>query len=66
MTTSPIVRPVAATAWPVRTETEETMSEDSASAFSLELPEDIQQVKEWVHEFAKDVIRPAGEEWDER
>jgi acyl-CoA dehydrogenase len=42
------------------------MSEDSASAFSLELPEDIQQVKEWVHEFAKDVIRPAGEEWDER
>jgi acyl-CoA dehydrogenase len=42
------------------------MSEDGASAFSLELPEDIQQVKEWVHEFAKDVIRPAGEEWDER
>jgi alkylation response protein AidB-like acyl-CoA dehydrogenase len=40
------------------------MSEDSH--FSLELPEDIQQVKEWVHEFAKDVIRPAGEEWDER
>jgi acyl-CoA dehydrogenase len=42
------------------------MSEDGAAAFSLELPEDIQQVKEWVHEFAKDVIRPAGEEWDER
>ena len=40
------------------------MSEDSP--FSLELPEDIQQVKEWVHEFARDVIRPAGEEWDER
>ncbi|MDN3358104.1 acyl-CoA dehydrogenase family protein [Actinomadura sp. DC4] len=40
------------------------MSEDSP--FSLELPEEIQQVKEWVHEFAKDVIRPAGEEWDER
>jgi alkylation response protein AidB-like acyl-CoA dehydrogenase len=36
------------------------------SPFSLELPEDIQQVKEWVHEFAKDVIRPAGEEWDVR
>ena len=42
------------------------MSDDGAPAFSLELPEDIQQVKEWVHEFAKDVIRPAGEEWDER
>jgi acyl-CoA dehydrogenase len=42
------------------------MSEDGASAFSLELPEDLQQVKDWVHEFAADVIRPAGEEWDER
>jgi acyl-CoA dehydrogenase len=42
------------------------MSEDGASAFSLELPEDVQQVRDWVHEFAKDVIRPAGEEWDER
>jgi alkylation response protein AidB-like acyl-CoA dehydrogenase len=42
------------------------MSEDGTSAFSLELPEDIQQVKDWVHEFAKDVIRPAGAEWDER
>src|SRR3954454_5761695 len=42
------------------------MSEDGASAFSLELTEDVQQVKDWVHEFAADVIRPAGEEWDER
>ncbi|HEY0538502.1 MAG TPA: acyl-CoA dehydrogenase family protein [Actinoallomurus sp.] len=42
------------------------MSEDGAPAFSLELPEDIQQVRDWVHEFAKDVIRPAGAEWDER
>jgi acyl-CoA dehydrogenase len=42
------------------------MSEDGAPAFSLELPEDIQEVRDWVHEFAKDVIRPAGAEWDER
>jgi acyl-CoA dehydrogenase len=42
------------------------MSDDGASAFSLELTEDVQQVKDWVHEFAADVIRPAGEEWDER
>ncbi len=42
------------------------MSEDGAPGFSLELTEDVQQVKDWVHEFAKDVIRPAGEEWDER
>jgi acyl-CoA dehydrogenase len=42
------------------------MSEDAVPGFSLELTEDVQQVKDWVHEFAKDVIRPAGEEWDER
>ena len=34
--------------------------------FSLALNEDQQQLKEWVHEFAKNVIRPAAEEWDER
>ncbi len=42
------------------------MSEDGVAGFSLDLTEDVQQVKDWVHEFAKDVIRPAGEEWDER
>ncbi len=34
--------------------------------FSLELNEDQQQIKDWVHTFAADVIRPAGAEWDER
>jgi alkylation response protein AidB-like acyl-CoA dehydrogenase len=34
--------------------------------FSLALNEDQEQLKDWVHEFARDVIRPAGEEWDER
>jgi len=42
------------------------MTDDGAPGFSLELSEDVQQVKDWVHEFAADVIRPAGEEWDER
>jgi acyl-CoA dehydrogenase len=42
------------------------MSEDGAPAFSLDLPEDVREVRDWVHEFAKDVIRPAGAEWDER
>ena len=36
------------------------------SEFSLELNEDQQQIQKWVHEFAKDVIRPNAEEWDER
>jgi acyl-CoA dehydrogenase len=34
--------------------------------FSLELNEDQLQVIKWVHEFAENVIRPAGREWDER
>ena len=34
--------------------------------YSLNLNEDQVQLKEWVHGFAEDVMRPAGEEWDER
>ncbi|MCE6995589.1 acyl-CoA dehydrogenase family protein [Saccharothrix sp. S26] len=34
--------------------------------FSLELNEDQLDLREWVHGFAKDVIRPAAAEWDER
>jgi acyl-CoA dehydrogenase len=34
--------------------------------FSLELPPDLVHVRNWVHDFAKDVVRPAAAEWDER
>jgi len=34
--------------------------------FSLDLNEDQLQIKEWVHGFAKDVVRPVAAEWDER
>ena len=34
--------------------------------FSLTLNEDQQQLQDWIHGFAKDVIRPAAPEWDER
>src|SRR6266513_4614895 len=34
--------------------------------FSLDLNEDQIQIQKWVHDFAEDVIRPAGQEWDER
>jgi acyl-CoA dehydrogenase len=34
--------------------------------FSLELSEDVEQVKKWVHDFADNVVRPAAHEWDER
>ena len=34
--------------------------------FSLDLNEDQLQIQKWVHDFAADVIRPAGPEWDEQ
>ncbi|WP_447004871.1 acyl-CoA dehydrogenase family protein [Saccharothrix isguenensis] len=34
--------------------------------FSLELNEDQVDLRAWVHGFAKDVMRPAASEWDER
>jgi len=34
--------------------------------FSLELPEDVVEVRDWVHGFADEVIRPVAHEWDEK
>jgi acyl-CoA dehydrogenase len=34
--------------------------------FSLDLTEDQTDLREWVHGFAADVVRPNGQEWDER
>src|ERR1700758_2089976 len=36
------------------------------ATFSLDLSEEVVQVRDWVHEFAESVIRPAAAEWDER
>ncbi len=36
------------------------------SGFTLELDEDQQILRKWMHEFATDVIRPVAAEWDER
>jgi alkylation response protein AidB-like acyl-CoA dehydrogenase len=35
-------------------------------SFSLEPSQDVIEIRDWVHEFAADVVRPAAEEWDER
>ncbi len=32
----------------------------------MDLSADVREMRGWVHEFASDVIRPAGAEWDER
>ncbi|GAS93949.1 acyl-CoA dehydrogenase [Mycolicibacterium canariasense] len=34
--------------------------------FSLQLSDDVIEVRDWVHQFAADVVRPAASEWDER
>jgi alkylation response protein AidB-like acyl-CoA dehydrogenase len=39
---------------------------DDAAMFSLELSGDLRDMRDWVHEFAVSVIRPAAAEWDER
>ncbi|OEU94499.1 acyl-CoA dehydrogenase [Streptomyces abyssalis] len=36
------------------------------SAFALDLNDDQKEIREWIHGFAADVIRPAAAEWDER
>jgi alkylation response protein AidB-like acyl-CoA dehydrogenase len=43
------------------------MSDEQASAgFSLDISDDVREMRDWVHEFAANVIRPAAAEWDER
>jgi len=41
-------------------------TEAATPAFSMALNEEQRQMQTWVHGFAKDVIRPAAAEWDER
>ncbi|GAA3036672.1 acyl-CoA dehydrogenase family protein [Streptosporangium longisporum] len=38
----------------------------SESGFCPELSDDVREVRDWVHDFARSVVRPAGAEWDER
>jgi acyl-CoA dehydrogenase len=40
--------------------------DQAATGFSLALSDDVRQTKDWLHEFARDVMRPAAAEWDER
>src|SRR5919109_365236 len=38
----------------------------TAAQFSLELSQDQRDIRDWVHGFAEQVVRPAAAEWDER
>jgi len=54
----------------VQTEAEAAATATASAAapvnFSMELNEEQRQMQKWVHDFAKDVVRPAAHEWDER
>jgi acyl-CoA dehydrogenase len=39
---------------------------DQEVTFSLHLSQDQKDIRDWVHGFAADVVRPAAHEWDER
>jgi len=39
---------------------------EETPTFSLELSQDQRDIRDWVHGFAENVIRPAGSQWDER
>ena len=43
-----------------------TESPEAVAGYSLDLNDEQKQFQQWVHDFAKDVIRPAASEWDER
>ncbi len=41
-------------------------SRPGEAAFTLDLSDDVREMRDWVHEFAANVMRPAAAEWDER
>jgi alkylation response protein AidB-like acyl-CoA dehydrogenase len=38
----------------------------SDGRFTLDLSDEVREMRDWVHEFAENVMRPAAAEWDER
>src|SRR5579875_3638745 len=40
--------------------------EGGEATFSMALSQDQKDIRDWVHGFAADVMRPAAHEWDER
>ena len=45
---------------------EEAAPDVQEPVFSLELTQDQKDIRDWVHGFAADVVRPAAHEWDEK
>ncbi len=51
---------------PDASQVEAAITTDETPPFSLELSQDQQDIRDWVHGFAENVVRPAAHEWDER
>src|SRR6476620_11029727 len=47
-------------------EESQASQEPQAGGFSMELNQDQKDIRDWVHGFAADVMRPAAHEWDEK
>jgi acyl-CoA dehydrogenase len=45
---------------------QEGAQQAASGDFSMELNQDQKDIRDWVHGFARDVVRPAASEWDER
>jgi acyl-CoA dehydrogenase len=43
-----------------------TATPEAAPTFNMALTQDQKDIREWVHGFAADVMRPAAHEWDEK
>jgi acyl-CoA dehydrogenase len=63
--TDTVAEAQAALAETAAAETSADPSSDAAP-FSLELSQDQQDIRDWVHGFSENVVRPAAAEWDER
>ena len=42
------------------------VTESAETPFSMQLSQDQIDIRDWVHGFAENVVRPAASEWDER
>jgi alkylation response protein AidB-like acyl-CoA dehydrogenase len=40
--------------------------EQAGGGFTLDISDDVREMRDWVHDFAQNVMRPAAAEWDER
>jgi acyl-CoA dehydrogenase len=63
---SPTITPDPDAAATESAEGQGTPPQEGQPLFTLELNQDQKDIRDWVHGFASDVVRPAAAEWDEK